>query len=196
MYTDLMLDMEFLSQREDAVITQISAIPFDISNGFYDGMEEGTPNTLFHAIPSLEDQLLCRSIDEHTLLGWMNQIAQNGSLPIWADESTGTLDDSVEELYAWGMENLDWEVIRIWAHVGCDMTKLEHAVTMAGMDRWWPWGNIEHLPTLRRLAYHKGTEANRAVLDDLRDEITHDAVYDCVAQIKIAHMCWEIIYGL
>lgn len=192
MFTDLMIDLEYLADTERAVITQIAAVPFDITNGFYAGMEDQTPQVLFNEMPKIKDQLeLGRVIDEETMLWWMNQIANNGRMPVWADDATGDLETILDHLYMWGMGTFDWKTIRIWSR---DMIKLQSAYQDVGMHIPWDRGNIDHLQTLKHLAIEKDARLYTQ-LKMLKEEKTHDAVDDCVIQIKQAALCWETLYG-
>ncbi len=202
MYNDVMLDLEFLGEGDNAVIAQIAAVPFDIANvpfdianGYYEGMENDHPKVVFNQFPDLQAQLdQGRTVNANTLAWWMNQVAQNG-LPSWLDDPTGELDDAVTDLYDWGMEHFDWDTVRVWSHVGEDVYKLNHAIRETGLQPFWGRAGGEHLQTLRRLALLKATPQQVAQYEAFRAQKTHDAVDDCVAQIKYAHLCWDILMG-
>lgn len=197
MYTDLMLDLEYLAEAENAVITQISAIPFDISNGFYAGMEDGNPTEVFNGMPNIQHQLNCgRVIDEATMLWWMNQAVSNGRMPVWADDDTGHIEGVLSEFISWGGALFDWNTVRVWGHVRCDQGKIRAAYRdLVGMRPPWGRRNVQNVQTLRHIALGLATEQQRNQLIAYHDEKTHDALDDCVATIKEVSLAWSIVHN-
>lgn len=195
MYSDLMVDLEYLASDENAVITQIAAVPFDITNGFYAGMEVDKAQVVFDESPCMQDQLdNGRTIDASTMAFWMNQCAENGKTPNWLDDSTGKLVDILYDLITWGGTNFDWGEIRVWSHIGCDMNKMNHAYRQSyNAKSPWSRGHEWHLQTLRKLAGRKATADQAELIQVYRGLKTHDAVDDCVAQIKVVTLCWDIL---
>jgi len=195
MYTDLMVDLEYLASDDNAVITQISAVPFDITNGYFMGMENGETKEGFDQAPCMQAQLNDgRVIDASTMAFWMNQCAADGRTPSWLDDPTDTLDEVLlENLITWGGEHFDWEEVRVWSHVGCDMGKLNHAYRSYSEKAPWGRGHEWHLQTLRKLAKMKATPEQVELIEIYRGLKTHDAHDDCVAQIKVVTLCWDIL---
>lgn len=215
MYSDVMLDLEYLASADNAVITQIAMIPFDIETSYYKGMEDERPTESFNCSPSISDQLqIGRTIDEDTMVWWMNQCAANRATPLWMNDEEGLLEN-VLTVYipTWSAGLFDWKDVRVWSHVRCDIGKLRHAYGQLEVnDMHVPWhrNNEWHLQTVTRLARRKVEATHTAQegystqaaaraslqlekLEKYRDERNHDALQDCIAQIKEVTLAWEIL---
>lgn len=193
-YSDVMLDLEYLADGENAVIAQIGAVPFDIRTGYFAGMEDGVPTEAFDESPCLQDQLQRgREMDAATMAWWMNQCVLQGRTPKWLDDSTGTLDQILLDFEEWGRDKFEWKEVRVWSHVGNDIGKLCHAHRECEFSPPWHRSTVEHIQTLRRLAKIRGTEEQYAKMMCFHLTKTHDAVDDCVAQIKEVSLAWGIV---
>ena len=206
-YTDLMIDLEYLASSDNAVITQIAMVPFDIETGYFAGMEDDKPTEAFNCSPHIQEQLQRgRVIDADTLSWWMNECALAGQTPIWLDDSEESLDAAlVVRVPMWNAGLFDWETVRVWGSVRDDMPKLRHAYTNLRphytVDVPWSRKNEWHLQIVRKLAKmlgSKGSPTNAARLAEMQkchNDKNHDALWDCVTQIKEMTIAWEIIHG-
>lgn len=194
---DLMIDLEYLAQGDDAVITQVAAVPFDIVTGEHTGHR---CDDYFDCHVQIQGQLDGgRVIDADTMLWWMGQIAANGE-PEWTHQHEAEpLEDCLEAFTDWFETRYDKDSCRIFSHVGYDVGKLLSAYR--GNEMVFPFiprgRNAYHLQTLRQLAKLKAVDAGDEefifTIDEYRAEKTHNAVDDCVAQIKYATACWKYL---
>lgn len=213
-FTDVMIDLEYLASSDNAVITQIAMIPFDIDTGYFTGTEDDKPVEAFNCSPHIQEQLQRgRTIDADTLSWWMNECALAGQTPCWLDDSEESLDTAlVVRIPAWNTGLFDWNTVRVWSSVRDDMPKMHHAYANLRPDYTvpipWSRKNEWHLQTVRGLAQSKASNmsdedlgkynavrAAIALMKQYHDDKNHDALWDCVTQIREMTLAWEILHG-
>lgn len=193
--TDVMLDLEYLAGCDNAVITQITMVPFNIETG-----EAHLPTiTSFNAFPDVGDQLRSgRAADQHTMLWWMRQCHEQETPPAWIEANGPVLAKVLMALRQWWGNLLGSSQARLWSHVRCDMGKLMHAYDQINMPHPWHPKQEWHLQTLRGLALGmadvEGDQDFISEIQRLRDKATHDALEDCLVQIAWASKCWAYIH--
>ncbi len=205
-YTDLMIDLEYLAATDNAVITQIAMIPFDIATGYYAGMETNTPTEAFNVSPHIQEQIQQgRTIDADTLSWWMNQCAINGQTPCWLDDSEESLDAAlVVRLPEWSKDLFDRKIVRVWSNARGDLPKLYHAYENLQRDYradvpWlqknaWDRSTVVRTAQMRaKLTGSLGMLAKVDRMKEFHDDKSHDALWDCVCQINEITLAWEIL---
>jgi exodeoxyribonuclease VIII len=163
---DLMIDIETLSTRPNAVILNIGAIGFDpFTNTVYD------EHVVYHRIDT--ESQVSRDIDESTVEWWGKQgvEAQNEA---FGDEDRVELDEALDNL-----ARLARKCGRIWANgIAFDMTILEDAYKEHNKALPWQYYRVLDARTLYKLCPNAGRLGN-----------DHHALADCVNQVTLLQKC-------
>jgi len=165
---DIMIDLETLSTRPDAVIASIGACRFDPSTGEID------PNTFHHQL-MMDDQIRDgRHISASTLRFWLEQSSEAQKELRGRDYLSQTLD----RFALWVTRSFDECV---WSNgASFDIPILEHAYsTVEGLPVPWRHGKVRCYRTLKALV---GTRAVQTFINPL----AHNALEDAIFQAKQA----------
>ena len=188
MYTDLMIDLETLSTRTDAMMLSIGAVLFTA-----DQDEHGYPRKKFYAIPNLHSQqLVGLHIEPNTLRWWLSQSNEARAEFTMADESLEPLQNILMKLsqFIW-----DHKPKRIWSHGATfDIPILAMAYTKCGMDCPFKYWNGRDTRTLFDLV----GEPRGGPLSQLLKPggiTAHNAVIDCENQANAVNYAWRKLKG-
>ena len=161
---DVMLDLETLSTRPDAVIVSIGACKFDSQTGTI------SPNT-FHCHLEMNDQIeLGRHIDADTIRWWMKQSDEarrelNGNL---------SLTEAISDLTQW----IGPDSFSIWSNgASFDIPIIEHACATLNIGVPWPYNSSRCYRTIRAL-----TKNSNPVI--LENPLAHNALEDAIHQVR------------
>ena len=165
---DIMIDIETLSTRPDAVIASVGACRFDPETGEID------PNT-FHHRCGMDDQIRAgRHISASTLRFWLDQSPEAQMELRGGDSLSHTLD----RLALWVTKGYQGGV---WSNgASFDIPILEHAyATMGSMDTPWSFRSARCYRTLKDLV------GDRTVQTFI-NPMAHNALADAIHQAKQA----------
>jgi hypothetical protein len=169
---DVMLDLETLGTRHDALIMQIGACYFDRMTGeigvaFSANIDPGSYNDKF-------------TVDYDTIKWWMQQSDDARRLVMEAPMSL------VEAIF--GLTHfLEGKDVTLWSHATFDMPILHNAFQTVGMKNPVPFRNMRDLRTLVDLADYT---------DKLeRDGVHHHALDDAKFQVRYASEAFKKLYG-
>jgi hypothetical protein len=173
-----MLDLEYLAGSTSAVVVQIGAMPFDIAADKYD------PSLFFSVNLSIEEQLHAgRKIDARTLEWWMGQAVEKNAVPPWFKDQQ-PVKKSLENLTSFLYNHTDPRNLRVFNHVNCDAVKIQDLCTQFHVKFPWMWKHTHHIHTLVMLS---GVKPPKHTASD------HEAINDCVRQIKYCTECWKAL---
>ena len=162
---DVMLDLETLSTRPEAVILTIGAVKFDPYSGYID-----LDNGLYERV-SVDDQTaLGRHVQEETLAWWGKQDPEVMEEAL-GDENRVGIEDMANQLnrFLVGVEN-------IWCQGPCfDIVILENIYRQMGWPTPWQFWQIRDSRTLFGV-HGDPREKGKAGL--------HNALEDCVSQAQ------------
>lgn len=135
----IMLDLETLGTRADAVILSLGAVKFDLTSGKID--DQG-----FYASISIDsNQELGRHIQEDTLLWWLKQDIAAQS--VFHEDKT-TISQALEDFSDW-VGTDDYEV---WSNgADFDIPMLAHAYAQIQMEAPWKFWASNCLRTYKKL---------------------------------------------
>jgi hypothetical protein len=193
--TDVFISIKSLSPAEDGVITEIAAIPFDVATGVYLGMEneDGQPTDVYLACPNIQEQMddYDAKITEERMLELINKVSDDGHLPVWADDPTGSIWDAMIELQDWLYLRTHEDSSRLWFE-DCEAQKQFVAAMLAcADDEEAPlvWAHTLKQEILS--AVHPGL---KSVFEHIESEAPGDSVQDALAGLKKASACWEVMH--
>lgn len=194
MQTHVMLDLETLSLRSDAVILQIAAVEFEPRKS---GAILADSALNLYVNPRTQ---LDRHIDESTLRFWSEQTLKGVRV---LEEAQGPhavgLIDALEQLRLWynpGRPDPD-EERRVWAHgTWFDIALVRHAFMTRGWhDCPWHYRRVmdtktfyyaaesrRHFTAMRRPVTRESAEHDVTMLLG-KACLEHDAFHDCLVQI-------------
>jgi hypothetical protein len=157
----VMLDLETLGTKADAVILSIGAVKFDLETGKMD--DDG-----FYASVSVDSNLaLGRKISENTLIWWMNQSKKAQAV---FHEPKQTLETALLSMIEWLGHNKRC----IWSNgADFDIPMLAHAYDQLGHEPPWEYWNSRCVRT------YKSLPAAASVPKPVND---HNALRDAVNQ--------------
>ncbi len=171
---DVMLDLETLSTRHNAMIIQIGACYFDRNTGQVGETFKATINATLMSGYSFD-------VEYKTVKWWMEQSPEARSSVMRGDmflpEALLSLRDFLEK---------DGEVF-LWSHATFDMPILMHAFETYGIKCPVPYKNTRDLRTLMDLA--------GPFTQTPREGIHHDALDDAIYQAQYAAAAFNRIHG-
>ena len=175
---DVMIDIETLSTRPNAVILTIGAIRFnrnDSSKSLPDikTVKNGLENTnldFFYRRIDIQSCLNVNLVKDSTTEFWWSQQSKEAREEAFNPENRIDIKQALIELKKWLGHNPF-----IWAHGACfDPVILDEACKMCGMQQIWKYFNIRDTRTLYDIANVTSTDLPVA---------THHALADCLRQI-------------
>lgn len=164
-YGDVMLDLETLGTRADAVILSIGAVKFNLRTGEID-------DKAFYASVSIDSnhEVALRHISESTLIWWLQQTAE--AQKVFSEEKT-TLFAALEDLAAWfGMGTAT--DCKVWSNgADFDIPMLAHAFHTNHLEAPWRFYNARCFRTMKGLAAAKNVPkpANKCPHNALQDAL-------------------------
>jgi len=163
---DLMVDIETLSTKPTALITQIGACYFDRYTG-----EVGKK---FCGNISIQNGLdLGFSVDGKTIEFWLNQ------------EGHSFLDNPSDLVVVLsGLSYFAKGCDRVWAHATFDFPILHNAYDVLGMKLPFPYWSTRDIRTLVDLSGVVPPKSSP-------EEKTHNALEDCIRQVKYCTECFK-----
>ena len=174
----IMLDLETLGTRADAVILSLGAVKFDLTSGKID--DQG-----FYASISIDsNQELGRHIQEDTLLWWLKQDIAAQSV---FHEDKITLPQALEDFGDW-VGTGDYEV---WSNgADFDIPMLAHAYAQIQMEAPWKFWASNCLRTYKKLP---GAKAIAGAVPF--SGVKHNALADAFHQAQITQAIHAGIFG-
>lgn len=171
----IMLDMETLGTRADAVIISIGAVMFDFDTGVID--DEG-----FYASVSIDSNTTAgRHISESTLVWWIGQ--SEGAKRVF-NEPKITLTAALEGFSDWaGADNTVWS-----NGADFDIPMISHAYSTHDLETPWKFFNTRCYRT------YKNLPGAPKMVD--KPKIAHHALYDAKAQAEHAIQIHQALFGL
>ncbi len=167
---DVMIDLETLGTRHDAMIISIGACYFDRTTGEIGRGFSANINPKEHT-----DKF---TVDYSTIKWWFDQSDSARRLVM---EAPGTLEEALRGLreFLWASDLL------VWSHATFDMPILANAYETMGIDFPVPFRNTRDLRTLVDLAdYHEKKERS-GVHHHALDDAKFQAMYASEAMQKI-----------
>jgi len=171
-YKDIMIDIETISTRPNAMMISLAAIKFDPfdDNSFNDGQEI--------TIETLKMNTFCRKIDPESYtwdahvdegtLNWWSQQDQHILDEAFSDDNLSSIQDTLKDFYRWcGVFD------RVWANgAAFDTIIIESACRSLG--RGWPWKyhQVRDYRTVFKLVKVEQPNISK-----------HHPLWDCWAQI-------------
>lgn len=160
-YKNVMIDLETLGTRADAVILSIGAVKFNFTgevddDAFYRSISIDSNN---EAAP--------RHISEDTLLWWMDQSAEARKV---FNEPKVTLYSALEELTEWFGISQDMQV---WSNgADFDIPMMAHAYHTNGLEAPWRFYNARCFRTLKSFGKDVPKPQNKCAHNALQDALT------------------------
>lgn len=168
----LMIDLETLGTRADAVILSIGAVKFDLDSDKID-------DAAFYASISVDSNLASqRKISEDTLIWWLQQSPEAQAV---FHEPKQSLEGALSDLIDW--IGPDWSSKTrphyVWSNgADFDIPMLAHAMQGFGWDVPWLFWNNRCVRTYKTLPGMKGIKTEPAT-------VAHNALADAIAQVKL-----------
>ena len=185
--THLMIDIETLGRRPDAIITQIGAVFFSPTG------IPGAYGETFNTNVDIERQK-GRTVSLETLKFWLGQ--PNEASEHMRLEDQPSLELALREFRTFITVNTQEEdKLFVWANGACfDFMILEHALEDCDIQVPWEYHQVNDLRTLRNLGYPKRSEeVYRTKVANGEGLTKHNAHDDCIQQIA---MLQELLYDL
>ena len=170
----VMIDLETLGTKADAVILSIGAVRFDLDS-------DGIDDTGFYASISIDSNTEAgRKINEDTLLWWMKQSTEAQAV---FHEPKGSLETALEDLALWfGKAKF------IWSNgADFDIPILAHAFSHFGWDTPWEFYNARCVRTYKNSPGARGIKIPNAV--------KHNAFHDALAQVQLVQAIQKNLNG-
>jgi DNA polymerase III epsilon subunit-like protein len=179
-FTDLMIDLETLSTKDNAVITQIGLVAFNL-----EGPVSNRIGTHIFIDPEDAMRYGCR-IDWPTVKWWLQQsdaaraqMVSRPGIPFQAG-----LARTIDFIYE---HTVGAQKVRPWGNgAGFDVTLMEQAFRSIGTTVPWDFRNVRDLRTLADVAA-------RPFVSRPRPETEHDALADAQAQAEWARRLFAAI---
>lgn len=172
----VMVDIETLASRPDAVIVSIGAVIFEP-----DGHQVTlSPDTSFHVRVLLNQPT--RAIDPKTVAWWMQQAPDAQQELLASDEERLPLKVALGKLGTFMRSAGDWGATTVWSHGSdFDLVVLGHAYREERLKQPWPFRQARDTRTLFGLVE---TFYGRQVLASCWPEnpLKHNPLMDSVAQ--------------
>jgi DNA polymerase III epsilon subunit-like protein len=158
---DIMIDLETLGTRSDAMIIQIGACYFD--------RETGEIGARFSANVDASEFSDKFTTDYKTIMWWFDQ---TNAARFSVSDLPQKLKDALISLHQF----LDKKDVNIWCHATFDMPILLNAFRVVGLEFPIHFRNMRDIRTLVDLADHYS--------DSVRDGVHHNALDDAMFQAK------------
>lgn len=177
----LMIDLETLSTKPNAVVTQIGLAVFNQAEGV---IRQGQFNI------QIDCQKNCgRDISSSTLLWWFQQSDGARAAFVAGDNGAGHAGHVVHEIVGW-LHDLEFD--GIWGHGSTfDVTILESLFSDFGVECPWPFWIHRDTRTLFAECERLGLSVNRP-----KPKIAHRAEDDAIAQAEWVINAWTALDGL
>lgn len=188
MYTDLMIDLETLSTRTDAVMLSVGAVLFTA-----DQDEHGYPRKQFYQKPSIESQnKVGLHIEPNTLRWWLKQSNEARAEFDMDDNKLQPIQELLMSLTQFIWDN---KPRRIWSHGATfDIPILAMAYAKCRMECPFKYWDGRDTRTLFELL----GEPRGGNLDGLlkpKGVTAHNAVVDCINQANAVNYAWRKLKG-
>ena len=170
----VLIDLETLGTKADAVIISIGAVHFDLES---DKMaDEG-----FYSSVSVDSNFdYGRKVDESTLLWWLKQTP---AAQVVFHEPKVHLETALNELIDWYPREAT-----VWGNgPDFDVAMLEHAFAQCGLTPPWPYWGKHCLRTYRALPGAKK-------VPKIEPAVAHHALHDAVAEAKHAQAIYRSLF--
>lgn len=182
----VMIDVETLGQRSNAVAWQVAMIPWLLADPDADA---GQPLHSYLGIEPQQQLIPARKIDASTLLYWMEQ----------SDEARATmkLSDSTDfvELEAYMRHFIsrferitDGHEYEVWTRGNFDLPIIESLLEQLGMKAPWHFRSTRDLRTLMEVA-----GVDWKTIPEPHGFIKHNALWDCKFQITCYNEAMRVI---
>ena len=175
----LMIDLETLGTKSNAVILSVGAVLFDL---------EGNIEALMHRGINIDSCLrVGLEVDGGTIEFWLKQSKEN--IDKLMNVSRLSLNEVLNELAFLNLYQSEWY---IWSHgSNFDTVLLENAYKAVGQKVWWKYNNVRDTRTLFDLANYKYVaKGGHDALDDARNQAK--AVCEAYLKLKGGILKWGI----
>jgi len=179
LYTDMMIDLETLSTKMNAVMLSIGAVMFTVEENEY-----GYPNKQFYMKPNLDSQMRIGSrIQADTLKWWLKQSDEARAEFTEVDTTLPPISKVLSQLKNFHDE---YKPRRIWSHgASFDLPILSYAYFRAGMEVPWKYWNERDTRTLFEV--YEG-DLKKFLKPD--GQTVHNAVIDARNQANAVNHAW------
>lgn len=179
-YSDLMIDIETLGVRDNAVITQIGLVAFDLTGYVHNTIGV---NLFIDPADAIKQG---QKVDWSTISWWLKQndtarltMANRQGLPLRT--ALIEMGDFIEA------NTVGAEKVRPWGNGATfDITLLEQAIRLTGLTVPWSYRNVRDLRTLADIETAWGVEKPKPAVE-------HDALADARAQADWARKLYAAI---
>lgn len=201
---DIMVDLETLGTKNDALIFQISTISFDINTGeMYEGVynarldldDDPLPmkgvygNTLSWWLKDGRSELLAKILNDNTI-DRGNSYSILMGFNLWVKEIQNLMGK--KDVYLWGNGML------------FDNAKLQKNLEDNDIDYPIHYQNDRDMRTYMELAMYISGYTKQEIQDEVMQDIIeegktiveHDAIDDCYFQIRCLHWCKKVITNI
>ena len=168
---DIMIDLEFLSQKPDASVIQIAALIFGEDTRSSPTLDINTFNVYINEING--------SVDMSTLQFWVQQIKTGQHHTFNQVERAGKITN--EALYAFEKWIEMQEYDRIWCKGSLDFPILSTLFRSRGWNLPWDWWKEHELRTVLHVAEVDNPNGG------------HDALEDCKVQAQALMSALEVL---
>lgn len=175
--SQVMVDVEALALRSDAVIMSIGAVQFEL-----DGSGDIGVKSAFYRSISIDSNLaLGRKIDESTIVWWLQQ--DPAAVGVF-HEAKVTLETALVDLQAWFPTGA-----KVWSNgASFDIPMLEHAYHQVDLEPPWPFWDSLCMRTYRSLPGAKNVER-------VLPKVAHNALQDAIAQALYVQAIHEALFN-
>ena len=176
--TDIIIDIETLSTKTNALILTIGAIKFNRKDCIKDIKEM---ETFYLRVDIDSCKKLKMDIDNDTIKWWENQDTNISYEALYNDKDRINIKDALNKLSLF-IKNSKY----IWANSpNFDCTILENAFNVCELDIPWKFWNLRDCRTVYDLA--------KFSLNSLSSSKDHNALNDCHKQYIALKKCFEIL---
>jgi len=196
---DIMTDLETLGTGTDALIIQVSAIPFDVNTG------EVYMGEKFNMCVDLELTDNMSGIEGKTLKWWLHEDRRDLLADLLTREDSCSLTGVLSEFVSW-IRELQKEVgdknLYLWGNgILFDNAKLQRNIENIGWDYPIHYQNDRDQRTLLELALSVTGYTKEELIDEIHEDaedngfhfVLHDAIDDCHFQINTVIWCKNAI---
>lgn len=169
---DIMLDLETLSNSVPAIITQIGAAKFDRLTG-------GIQDTFFINVDADSCARLGMTMNVSTVFWWFQQ--SDTARKSLMNPTPVPVATALFQLSQWVSKNSpDNEKPKVWCHTSFDFPIINKAYELWGTAPPWSYRHGRDLRTI--------VDLSGINLEDFKmeDDLAHNALNDCLYQIKYA----------
>lgn len=190
---DIMVDIETLGNKADSTIIQLSAVAFDVTTG------EVLPDKTFNAVADIDKNTNGVHVTGNTIKWWLNT---NADL---FKELLTTGKDSSEDIVAnfyWWIRALQEEHgeknVYLWGNgILFDNKMIQHQMESIDLDYPIFYRNDRDVRTILESATTKldveEREFKKSIQDKMEEFTAHNALDDCMFQIKLVSICWNAL---